>query len=133
MLKVSVFRRASHVGRVLHFSFRGKVRPEKRYAISSIGSGESLLKALFVVDIGGNNLGATAAQSFCLFAVDVSGDGARGEAAGRIVQDGLNQPTALRTGRTHNRYDFLFSHIDLREKFSSYADALVTPSSLRTI
>jgi hypothetical protein len=88
------------------------VLPKERDAERPIGAFERTLQTLYVVNVGGNNLGTELGQLCRLVRVDVSCKCARGEAATDITQDGADQAAALRAGCTHHSDHLLFCHIE---------------------
>ncbi len=85
------------------------MRPKKRDAIRAVRPGERANEARLVVDIAGDDLGAERGEGLGLVGLRIAHDGARGEAAGGVVEDGADESAALGAGGAENCDDF-FAH-----------------------
>jgi len=112
VLKMCVVRRLGHGAGLGDFLLGRHVGPEEGDAVGPVGAGECPLQVLEIVHVGFDDLGAQRRQRARFVGRGVARQGAGGEGAGLVPQDGAYQPAPLGAGGTDHGNDLLFRHCD---------------------
>ena len=84
--------------------------PVKRDKVGPVSTLQSLCKALFVVNICGDDFSPGLDEFLRLAGIDIPRDRPRGKATTRIIHNGADKAAALRSGGSHYCNDFLVTH-----------------------
>src|SRR5215510_12805535 len=113
MLDAGRFGSIGHVLRLRFFLFPGKVLPEIRDTIDTIGARKRLLQAFDIIEIRLDDLRTLRSENLRLLLARITRDCANGETSMRVRQNRPTKTATLCAGRTHDCNDFLIRHVSL--------------------